>query len=77
MRAAYEAGVRKKRSFYNRYSWSADLSPVSSMANLHAALPKAIMANTIPVNAAGSPCVGVGGAGSLEERASCVVGSVQ
>lgn len=77
MRAAYEAGVRKKRSFYNRYSWSADLSPVSSTANLHAVLPKAIMTNTMPVNAPSSPCVGVGVAGSLKERASCVVGSVQ
>ncbi|KIJ62183.1 hypothetical protein HYDPIDRAFT_176703 [Hydnomerulius pinastri MD-312] len=42
MRAAYQAGVRKKRSFYNRYSWTADLSPVSSTTNLGAAaIPKA------------------------------------
>jgi hypothetical protein len=42
MRAAYQAGVRKKRSFYNRYSWSADLSPVASSPNLAlTAVPKA------------------------------------
>ncbi|KAG9309586.1 hypothetical protein JVU11DRAFT_10567 [Chiua virens] len=34
MRAAYSAGVRKKRSFCSRYSWTADLSPVSSMTHL-------------------------------------------
>ncbi|KAG6335121.1 hypothetical protein ID866_3961 [Astraeus odoratus] len=34
MRAAYQAGVRKKRSFYNRYSWTADLSPMASSPDL-------------------------------------------
>ena len=43
MWAAYEAGVRKKRSFCSRFSWTADLNPVSSMTNLHAAAtPKAV-----------------------------------
>ena len=41
MRAAYQAGVRKKRSFYNRYSWTSDLglNPNASSPNL--AMPKA------------------------------------
>jgi len=39
MRAAYQAGVRKKRSFYNRYSWTSDLNPNASSPNL--AIPKA------------------------------------
>ncbi|KAI6019891.1 hypothetical protein F5J12DRAFT_904254 [Pisolithus orientalis] len=50
MRAAYQVGVRKKRSFYNRYSWTSDLSPVASSPNLVvAAIPKAtvLVADTV------------------------------
>ncbi|KAL4079509.1 hypothetical protein J3A83DRAFT_1110620 [Scleroderma citrinum] len=38
MRAAYQAGVRKKRSFYNRYSWTSNLGLIASSPNL--AIPK-------------------------------------
>ncbi|KAG8216928.1 hypothetical protein J3R82DRAFT_7204 [Butyriboletus roseoflavus] len=74
MRAAYKAGVRKKRSFYSRSSWTADLSPVSSMTNLHAAgLPKAIVSHSTHVGAPNSPYV----AASPGEKAPCTVGTVQ
>lgn len=74
MRAAYEAGVRKKRSFYNRYSWTADPSPVSSMTNLHdAGLPKAIVSRVTHVDTPNAPFI----AASPGEETPCTVGSVQ
>lgn len=82
MRAAYEAGVRKKRSFYSRYSLTADLSPASSMTNLHAAgLPKTIVSHTTHVGTPNSPYgnvtpVGVVVAASPGEEAPCTVGPV-
>ncbi|KAI6129536.1 hypothetical protein EV401DRAFT_1927761 [Pisolithus croceorrhizus] len=57
MRAAYQVGVRKKRSFYNRYSWTSDLSPVASSPNLVvAAIPKAtvLVADTVGTVLVGS-----------------------
>lgn len=85
MRAAYEAGIRKKRSFYNRLSWTADLSPVSSMTNLAAASaahPKAIATNTIHVDTPHSPYAAIVAAGvvapaSPESEVRYTVGSVQ
>ncbi|KAF9233200.1 hypothetical protein BU15DRAFT_54219 [Melanogaster broomeanus] len=58
MRAAYEAGVRKKRSFY-RHSWTADPSPASSTTNLNSAMPKAaaLVAETASLDAASHPYV--------------------
>ncbi|KAH7887005.1 hypothetical protein F5I97DRAFT_1872260 [Phlebopus sp. FC_14] len=42
MRAAYQAGVRKKPSFYNRYSWGAHRGSVPPMTDASvAAIPKA------------------------------------
>ena len=81
MRAAYEAGVRKRRSFYSRLSWTADLSPVSSMTNLVAAVgahPKAIATNTTHVDTPISPYVATVGVvvPSPEGEARCTVGSV-
>lgn len=76
MWAAYEAGVRKKRSFCSRNSWTADLSPVSSMTNLHAAAtPKAIVANTTHVDTPFVAAVVV--APCAKEEVPCIVGSVQ
>lgn len=83
MRAAYEAGVRKKRSFYNRLSWTADLCPVSSMSNLAAAAaahPKAFPTHTTHVDTPSSPYVapvGVVVPASPEAEARCTVGTVQ
>lgn len=83
MRAAYEAGVRKKRSFYNRLSWTGDLSPVSSMTNLAvsaAAHPKAIPTHTTYVDTPTAPfvaTVGVVVPALPEGEARCTVGSVQ
>ncbi|KAH0826694.1 hypothetical protein J3R83DRAFT_5086 [Lanmaoa asiatica] len=76
MRAAYEAGVRKKRSFYSRYSWTADLSPVSSMTNLHATLPKGIVAHTMHGDIPNSPYVAAVGVVAASSRKD-IVGSVQ
>ncbi|KAF8556827.1 HD-domain/PDEase-like protein [Imleria badia] len=85
MRAAYEAGVRKKRSFYNRLSWTADVSPVSSMTNLaatSASHPKAIATNTTHVDTPHSPYAAAVAAGVVApalpgREARCTVGSVQ
>lgn len=76
MWAAYEAGVRKKRSFSSRFSWTADLSPVSSMTNLHAtATPKAIVTHTTHVDTPFVATLVV--AASSKEEEPCTVGSVQ
>lgn len=75
MWAAYEAGVRKKRSFCSRNSWTADLSPMTSMTNLHAAAtPKAIATNTTHVD---TPFVAAVVVASCPKEESCTVGSVQ
>jgi len=81
MRAAYSVGVRKKRSFYNRLSWTADLSPVSSMTNLAVTAivhPKAMAANTTHVDTPNSPYVTTVGVvvPSPEGGTRCAVGSV-
>ncbi|KAG6377355.1 hypothetical protein JVT61DRAFT_15150 [Boletus reticuloceps] len=83
MRKAYEAGVRKKRSFHNRLSWTADQSPVSSMTNLaapSAAHPKAIATDTSRVDTPTSPyvsSVGVVVPASPEGEARCAIGSAR
>lgn len=79
MRAAYEAGVRKKRSFYNRLS--CDLSPMSSTTNLAAAVgahPKVIGVNTTHVDTPSPPYVATIGVvvPSPEGEVRCIVGSV-
>lgn len=81
MRAAYSAGVRKKRSFYSRLSWTADLSPMSSVTSLAVtavAHPKAIVANTTHVDTPNSPYVTTVGVvvPSPEEGTRCTVSSV-
>ncbi|KAF9225714.1 HD-domain/PDEase-like protein [Gyrodon lividus] len=60
MRAAYQAGVRKKRSFYNRNSWTPDLGPVSF--HNAAAVPKAAMLaiETTPLDTTDRQYVAVG-----------------
>lgn len=51
MRAAYQAGVRKKRSFYNRYSWTSDLSPIASSPDLSSTtIPKTTTLVTVAVS---------------------------
>lgn len=47
MRAAYQAGVRKKRSFYNRYSWTSDLNPMASSPNLAIPRSSTVVTNTV------------------------------